>query len=72
MDESGGIIPSSYIHIGGDECPKTAWEQCEHCQKLICELGLENDITPNPVDGRKAYERREITKLYRKPCGKNT
>ena len=47
------IFPSEYIHVGGDECPKTAWEQCEHCQKLICELGLENDITPNPVDGRK-------------------
>ena len=47
------IFPSEYIHVGGDECPKTAWEQCEHCQKLIRELGLENDITPNPVDGRK-------------------
>ena len=53
MDEVVELFPSSYIHIGGDECPKTAWEQCEHCQKLIRELGLENDITPNPVDGRK-------------------
>ena len=53
MAEVVELFPSSYIHIGGDECPKTAWEQCEHCQKLIRELGLENDITPNPVDGRK-------------------
>ena len=53
MDEVVELFPSSYIHIGGDECPKTAREQCEHCQKLIRELGLENDITPNPVDGRK-------------------
>ena len=53
MDEVVELFPSSYIHIGGDECPKYAWERCSHCQKLISELGLKNDVTPNPVDGRK-------------------
>lgn len=53
MDEVVELFPSSYIHIGGDECPKTAWEQCAHCQKLIRQLGLKNDVNPNPVDGRK-------------------
>jgi len=53
MDEVVELFPSAYIHIGGDECPKTAWEQCAHCQKLIRELGLKDDVTPNVIDGRK-------------------
>lgn len=35
------IFPSSYIHIGGDECPKTQWEKCPKCQARIKSLGLE-------------------------------
>ena len=53
MDEVVELFPSAYIHIGGDECPKTSWEQCAHCQKLIRELGLKDDVTPNAIDGRK-------------------
>ncbi|MBK5196182.1 MAG: family 20 glycosylhydrolase [Proteiniphilum sp.] len=34
------IFPSEYIHIGGDESPKTRWEECPHCQARIKELGL--------------------------------
>jgi hexosaminidase len=34
------IFPSEYIHIGGDESPKTRWEECPHCQARISELGL--------------------------------
>jgi hexosaminidase len=34
------IFPSEYIHIGGDECPKTEWEKCPACQAKIKELGL--------------------------------
>jgi len=34
------IFPSEYIHIGGDECPKTEWEKCEACQARIAELGI--------------------------------
>lgn len=34
------IFPSKYIHIGGDECPKTRWEQCYKCQTKIKGLGL--------------------------------
>ncbi|MBR6774497.1 MAG: beta-N-acetylhexosaminidase, partial [Bacteroidales bacterium] len=37
------IFPSEYIHIGGDECPKTRWEQCPKCQAKIKELGLKDD-----------------------------
>ena len=37
------IFPSEYIHIGGDECPKTEWEKCPACQAKIKELGLKGD-----------------------------
>ena len=29
------LFPGSYIHIGGDECPKTRWQQCPKCQARI-------------------------------------
>lgn len=29
------LFPSKYIHIGGDECPSTAWKTCTHCQELM-------------------------------------
>ena len=37
------LFPSEYIHIGGDECPKTRWKSCAHCQKLIQEKGLKDE-----------------------------
>ena len=36
------IFPSEYIHVGGDECPKTRWEQCPKCQARIRALGLKS------------------------------
>lgn len=37
------IFPSEYIHIGGDECPKTEWEKCPDCQARIKALGIKAD-----------------------------
>ncbi len=37
------IFPSEYIHIGGDECPKSEWEKCPACQARIKELGIKGD-----------------------------
>lgn len=37
------LFPSEYIHIGGDECPKTRWEHCPKCQARIKALGLQTD-----------------------------
>lgn len=37
------IFPGRYFHVGGDECPKTAWEQCPDCQARIAALGLKSD-----------------------------
>jgi len=45
------LFPSEYIHIGGDECPKTEWKACPFCQKRIREEGL------HAHDGHSAEER---------------
>ncbi|MEA3450326.1 MAG: beta-N-acetylhexosaminidase [Bacteroidota bacterium] len=37
------LFPSKYIHIGGDECPKTHWSTCPKCQLRIINEGLENE-----------------------------
>ncbi len=34
------LFPSPYYHIGGDECPKTAWQNSEYCKARAAELGL--------------------------------
>lgn len=33
LDEVMALFPSKYIHIGGDECPKTRWKVCAKCQQ---------------------------------------
>ncbi len=40
IDEVVDLFPGPYIHVGGDECPKTAWKNSEFCQNLITELNL--------------------------------
>ena len=43
MEEIMDIFPSEYIHIGGDEAPRTRWEQCPRCQKRIADEHLAGD-----------------------------
>lgn len=37
------LFPSEYIHIGGDEAPKTRWKECEVCQNTIRKEGLNDE-----------------------------
>lgn len=43
LTEVMDIFPSEYIHIGGDEAPKKAWENSELAQKVIEREGLEDE-----------------------------
>ncbi len=42
LDEVCEIFPSKYIHIGGDEAPRTKWKECEKCKKKAADLGVKN------------------------------
>lgn len=42
LGEVCALFPSKYIHIGGDECPKTTWEKSEFCQQLMKREGLKD------------------------------
>ncbi len=43
LDEVIALFPSKYVHIGGDECPKTHWKQCPACQKRMKDLQLKDE-----------------------------
>lgn len=40
LDELMAIFPSKNVHIGGDECPTTAWEHNAECQAMYKNLNL--------------------------------
>jgi hexosaminidase len=37
------LFPGDYVHIGGDECPKTRWKECPKCQQRMLDEGLKNE-----------------------------
>jgi hexosaminidase len=43
LDEVVNLFPGKYIHIGGDECPKTRWKVCSNCQALIKKQNLKDE-----------------------------
>ncbi|NNV55001.1 beta-N-acetylhexosaminidase [Limnovirga soli] len=43
LDEVMALFPSTYIHIGGDECPKEYWKISPFCQQLIKDKGLKDE-----------------------------
>ena len=43
LGEMAALFPDQYIHIGGDECPKTRWKECAHCQELIRKNNLKDE-----------------------------
>jgi len=43
LSEVMELFPGEFIHVGGDECPKDRWEECEKCQAMIERQGLEDE-----------------------------
>jgi len=43
LDEIVPLFPGEYIHIGGDEAPKTRWKECQNCQNIIRENNLKDE-----------------------------
>ena len=42
-DEIVKMFPGTYVHIGGDECPRVRWKDCAKCQKRMRDLGLKDE-----------------------------
>ena len=55
MTEIIDIFPSKYIHIGGDEAPRTRWKTCPKCQALIRAKGLKADKEHTAEDRLQSY-----------------
>lgn len=51
------LFPSKYIHIGGDECPKSRWQKCPKCQARMQAEGLKTE------DELQSYFIRRIEKF---------
>lgn len=43
LTEVMSLFPSEYIHIGGDEAPKSQWKSSAFCQELIKKEGLKDE-----------------------------
>ena len=59
LDEICEIFPGEYIHIGGDEAPRTRWKTCPDCQRRMREEGIETEA------GLQGYLLRRIEKYLR-------
>ncbi|MEI6575631.1 MAG: glycoside hydrolase family 20 protein [Bacteroidota bacterium] len=44
LTEVIALFPSEYIHVGGDECPKSQWAKCPKCQQRMKTEGLKNEL----------------------------
>lgn len=49
------IFPSRYIHIGGDEAPRTRWQHCPQCQARIRAEKLKADAKHSAEDRLQSY-----------------
>lgn len=63
MSEIIDIFPSKYIHIGGDEAPRTRWEKCPKCQARIKAEGLKGDKEHSKEDRLQSYCMTRIEKF---------
>lgn len=43
LGEVCDLFPGTFIHIGGDECPKERWKKCPKCQARIKAEGLKDE-----------------------------
>lgn len=56
------LFPSEYIHVGGDECPKTRWKKCPKCQARIKKENLAANKEHAPEENLQSYVIRRMEK----------
>ena len=57
LEEVMDLFPSPFIHVGGDEVPKNAWNRCTRCQARIKAEGLKDE------EELQSYFMRSIEKI---------
>ena len=43
LTEVMAVFPGTFLHVGGDECPKDRWKKCPKCQARIRAEGLKDE-----------------------------
>lgn len=71
FDEVAPLFPGEYIHIGGDECPKSSWKECPLCQKRIREEGLKADKNHSAEEKLQSYFVQRMEKYLSEKHGKD-
>lgn len=71
FDETTQLFPSQYIHIGGDECPKTQWEHCPKCQAFIKKQDIKSDSKYTKEQYLQSFIMKHVTE-YLKKKGRKT
>ncbi|HOW45832.1 MAG TPA: family 20 glycosylhydrolase [Candidatus Aminicenantes bacterium] len=44
LDEVAELFPGPWVHVGGDECPKSRWQACPKCQSRMKAEGLRDEM----------------------------
>lgn len=62
LDEIIPLFPYKYIHLGGDECPTSAWQNNTACQALLASLGSTNyrDLQTNFFKQIETYLKNKV------------
>lgn len=55
LTELMDVFPGEYIHIGGDECPTTAWESNEQCIRHLNQLTSSRKVWDVNVNGKRSF-----------------
>lgn len=53
LEEVADLFPSRYIHIGGDEVERTAWERCPKCLARVRAQGIDGILALQPWFSRE-------------------
>lgn len=62
LDEIIDLFPSEYVHIGGDEAPRTRWKTCDLCQQRIASEGIKGDGKHSAEDRLQGYFMKRVEK----------
>ncbi|MCM1372053.1 MAG: beta-N-acetylhexosaminidase [Bacteroides sp.] len=55
LTEVMDVFPGRYVHIGGDECPTSAWEQNEQCHVQLDKLIKEGKVKDAGADSKHRF-----------------